>query len=400
MREADYRFLNSAAGEEALGRLSPDDIKPAAYLTTATRLRNAFGPDKAQALLETVTLRERAADKFGRAAQMLFLRDALEQSTGELVAGYRAGRFAERGFGLVADLGCGIGGDALALAAGAQVIGVERDPLRLQFARHNVGVYGRGDNFLPVCADLEEVAPLPVEAFFIDPARRTPSDPTSAASRRLRSIHAYQPGWPVVEGWLRRVPHAAMKVSPGLDYDEVPRGAGLEFVSVRGEVKEGIFWFGDLRPAADRVATLLPDGVSLALPAGSEPEIAAGPPAAFLYEPDGAVIRAHLVRTLAAELGAHLLDPNIAYLTSDTFRPSPFARAFSVEASFPFQLKRLRHYLRAHDVGEVTVKKRGSPLDPEDLRRALRLSGTESRIVFLTQVLNQPTVIIGQPVTH
>jgi hypothetical protein len=115
-----------------------------------------------------------------------------------------------------------------------------------------------------------------------------------------------------------------------------------------------------------------------------------------LYEPDPAILRAGLVTTLAALINARQIDPSIAYLTSEILTPTPFARAFAIEAALPFQLKRLRAALRARGVGEVTVKKRGSPLEPEALIRQLKLSGPESRIVFLTQVSGKPYALIGR----
>ncbi|MEK7327434.1 MAG: SAM-dependent methyltransferase, partial [Chloroflexota bacterium] len=111
---------------------------------------------------------------------------------------------------------------------------------------------------------------------------------------------------------------------------------------------------------------------------------------------DPAILRAGLVTTLAAQLGAHQLDPDIAYLTSDALTSTPFARAFAVEAAMPFSQKRLREKLRAMNVGNVTVKKRGSPLDPDDFARSLKLKGDEERIVFLTHVNGKPWALIGQ----
>jgi hypothetical protein len=119
-------------------------------------------------------------------------------------------------------------------------------------------------------------------------------------------------------------------------------------------------------------------------------------PLDYLIEPDGAVIRAHLVEQLAGLLGASKIDPQIAYLTSNKFEATPFARTFALETAFPFRLKRLRQYLREGDIGRVTIKKRGSPIDPEDLRRQLRLSGDQERIIFFTRVMGEPTVLIGR----
>jgi hypothetical protein len=120
-------------------------------------------------------------------------------------------------------------------------------------------------------------------------------------------------------------------------------------------------------------------------------------PGAVLYEPDGAVIRAHLVEQLAGRLNATKLDPDIAYLTAGAYTPTPFARAYTIEEHLPFNLKKLRARLRALHVGRVVVKKRGSPLDPADLIRRLRLRGTDERTLFLTHLDGRPAVLIGRP---
>jgi hypothetical protein len=92
------------------------------------------------------------------------------------------------------------------------------------------------------------------------------------------------------------------------------------------------------------------------------------------------------------------IDPEIAYLTSDSYQPTPFARCFELKAWFPFHLKRLRRYLRECNIGRVTIKKRGSPLDPDSLRQQLRLKGDEHRILFLTHVMGEPAVLIGDEI--
>src|SRR5262249_26248052 len=112
------------------------------------------------------------------------------------------------------------------------------------------------------------------------------------------------------------------------------------------------------------------------------------------------VLRAGLVTLLAEQLGAYQLDPEIAYLTSDRPQVTPFAETFLIDESLPFQLKRLRERLRALKVGRVTVKRRGSALDPDTLVRQLRLSGPESRVLFLTRVAGRPYALIGRRATQ
>ena len=363
----------------------------ASLLADLTALRREYSPELAAAALELVMLRRRAAAKFSRADRMFFTRPALEQASGECIATYRAQRYRRIGAQRVADLGCGIGGDALALAAHGVVLGVDLDPVRLVLARENCRVYGREDRFQPLLADLSAWRPAGVDALFFDPARRR------ADGRRIHSVKGYHPPLSIIERWLPRVPNLGVKISPAVDYEELPPQAEVEFISEAGTVKEAALWFGELRTDAGRRATLLPAGETLTDEEMPD-SIPLSEPRAFLYEPDGAVIRAHLVAVLAARLNASQLDPDIAYLTADTLVSTPFARAFQIEEYHPFQLKRLRARLRELKVGRVVIKKRGSPLDPADLARRLRLQGDEERILFLTHLDGKPVVLIGWPV--
>lgn len=127
-------------------------------------------------------------------------------------------------------------------------------------------------------------------------------------------------------------------------------------------------------------------------------EAPVGPARRFLYDPDPAVVRAHLVAELAETLGATLADPSIAYLYADAPTPTPFARCLEVTDVLPFSLKRLRALLRERRVGRVEILKRGSALEPEKLRRDLRLTGGEAASLVLTRVAGAPTVLVCRPV--
>lgn len=396
MQDKDIKFLLSPAGQAALQSLATERITDENHLVLATKLRSYLPAEQATVVLETALLRQKAGRKFSRAGEMFFTRAGLEQATAEIVAGHRANRFAAAGYKTIADMGCGIGGDAIALAKRATIIAIDRSRTNTRLVKANATVYGVGDSVWPVQADLEQIPPLKVQAFFFDPARRTSSGPRMAASRRLHSAEDYLPPLSLIETWRPSVADGAVKVSPGINYAEIPAGAEIEFVSLDSELKEGVLWFGDLRGGAGSRATLLPGGYTLSSN-NVEPRTAISPPTGFLFEPDPAIIRAHLVSHLATLLDAYLLDPEIAYLTADHPRVTPFARCYRVDDHFPFQLKRLRHYLREHDIGQVTIKKRGSPLDPDALRQALKLRGNSHRIIFLTQAEGQPIVLVASP---
>lgn len=391
MQLEDFHYLLTASGQQWLRETSMTTITPANHLRVASHLRQHISPVQTQAVLETTILRQRATIKFSRAAQMYLTRPALEQASSEPVSRYRARRFLQAGVTSIADLGCSIGGDALALSDYADVTGVEWDPVRLAMAQENVRVYGNEDRFHPLQADLLSLSPLPVQGLFFDPARR------DEHGRRFFSVRDYQPPLSLIDKWRRVVPETAVKISPGVDYAELPGDAEVEFISVRGEVKETILWFGQLQTGVRRRATLLPGEHTLTDQDKTEP-VNITTPKAYLYEPNGAVIRAHLVETLALRLNATKLDTDIAYLTANAALDTPFAHCFAIEAYFPFQLKRLRHYLSQHQIGQVTIKKRGSPLDPDKLRQQLRLQKSHSAqcTIFLTHVKGEATVLIGQ----
>jgi hypothetical protein len=187
-----------------------------------------------------------------------------------------------------------------------------------------------------------------------------------------------------------------VKVAPGIDYDVLAPDVEVEVVSLRGDVKEAIIWAGDVRRGARRTATLLPSGAVLTDEAVPPPVVR--PPGRFLLEPDGAVVRAHLVAQLAAGVGGWLLDETIAYVSADEPVPTPFGTWYEVFESLPFGLKQLRSALRAYDAGPIVVKKRGTAVQPEALRKQLKLTGSREVTVVLTRSAGRQIALIAQPV--
>jgi SAM-dependent methyltransferase len=362
----------------------------------STRLRRDFqlSPEICAAALTQAALRRRGREKFGSDADRLwFTPDGLEQSTRSVLAAHRAARFGRWSATLgrparIADLCCGIGADLIALAtAGADVVGVERDPLTAEVARANTGDGATS----VVCADAETFDLDGFDAAFIDPARRRDS-------RRTFDVRAYSPSWDFVAGLLNRLPSAA-KLAPGIPHELAPSGVEIEWVSHLGALKEAVLWSPALREGdVSRRATLLPAGVTLTSSESADVTgTPVGAPARYLYQPDPAVVRSHLVATLARDLGAVLLDETTAYLTSDALVSSPFARAFEVTDALPFSLKRLRELLRNRSIGAVTIMKRGSAVDVEQLRRDLRLRGDRHAVVVLALVAGRHEMLIAQP---
>ncbi|HEX6077862.1 MAG TPA: methyltransferase domain-containing protein [Micromonosporaceae bacterium] len=385
--------LRTAEGVAALAQASL--LTDADPLAAVAALRaSGHAPHVAAEALRQAGLRARAADKFGPdATRMYFTRDGLQQATRRVVADRRAARLAaDPAVRRVADLCCGIGADAIAFArAGMSVHAVDADPETVEVARANVGALGLSDRVRVDRADAGDVDLVGFDAVFCDPARRS-------GGRRVFDPAAYSPPWGFLTGLPERVPRTVLKLGPGIDHALIPAGAEAEWVSVAGDVVEAALWHGPLAAVPRRATVIGGDGAVAELTGTGQRTGRVAPAREVLYDPDGAVVRSHLVADLADRFGATLLDPAIAYLTADAAVATPYARGYAVREVLPFSLKRLRAALRARDVGRVTIKKRGSALLPERLRRDLRLAGDKEATVVLTRIAGRPYALLVDPI--
>jgi len=356
-------------------------------LAVQAELRRTATADQVAAALTQVELRRRAVPRLGDlAARMYFTPEGLEQATRSSVATHRAGRMVAAMTASVIDLGCGIGGDLIAFArAGITSAGVDVDPLRVAVARANLDTLGLGGAVQ--VADATTVDTSPFDVAFADPARR------GARGRTFR-VEDWTPPWSFVEALLTR--DSCVKVAPGIPHDLVPDGVEAEWVSDHGEVKEAALWSGRLASAVRR-ATVIGDGGLATLTDEDDPGGEVGALGGFLYEPDGAVIRAGLVTAVAAGVQGRLLDRKIAYVTSDAAYRTPFARSYRVLAELPFREKPLRAALRARGIGPLTIKKRGVDVVPEQLRKRLALTGDTPATIVLTRIAGAGTTLLVSP---
>lgn len=386
MDEAGLRALLSPPGRALLDRLPPYD--PTDVLALSARLRREGVPDDlAAAALTQSRLRARARAKLGPVADRLLLtEEGLQQATRAVVAALHTRRYAGVP-GPVLDLCCGIGGDLLPMAAaGLTVTGVDRDPVVAAVAAANLAALGLPGQVR--VADALDVDLRGAAGVFVDPARRGPGG-------RTFDPRSYSPPFDAVVEMAGRVPATGAKLGPGIPHHVLPAGSEAEWVSVAGDVVECGLWFGPLAGPAPRRATLLPSGAAVTGAGSARAPV--GPVRRFLHEPDGAVIRAGLVAEVAEPYGATLLDPSIAYVCTDVPVTSPFLSSYEVLDVMPFGLKRLRAALRERGVGSLTVKKRGTAVEPELLRKQLRLSGDNEATVVLTRVAGEQTVLVTRP---
>jgi SAM-dependent methyltransferase len=379
-----FRWLLTADGQRLLTSAAEAGDDP---LQAQAALRRTASADHVAAAVTQAQLRRRAEVKFGALAErMYFTPEGLEQSTRLPVATHRAARAHAAGTSTLVDLGCGIGGDLVAFArAGLTCVGVDLDPVRVAVAEANLAALGLGGAV--AVADATTMDTTPFDVAYADPARRS-------STGRSFDVAEWTPPWPFVESLLDR--DACVKLAPGIPHHLVPPDVEAEWVSDHREVKEAVLWSGRLATTARR-ATVIGDGGLVTLTDQDDPGAGTGPVAGFLYEPDGAVIRAGLVTAVAARVGGHLLDAHIAYVTADGELRTPFARGYRVLEEVPFREKPLRAALRERRIGRLTIKKRGVSVVPDELRRRLSLRGDEESTLVLTRVAGKGTALLVEP---
>lgn len=389
----DASELRELLTPEALRLL--DELEPSAgvgdALALVSRLRKqGHPPARVAAVLTQYRLRRKAAEKFGPfAGRMLFTPAGLEQATRLRVAALHAGRFSAAGLTRVADLGCGIGGDAMAMAAlELRVTAVERDEATAAIAAYNLMPFASAT---VVHGDALDQPLDDVDGVWLDPARRE-------GATRLASPDDWSPSLTQALAIAARVP-TGIKLGPGMDRALLPEGLEAQWISVDGEVVELVLWSGPLaRPGVGRAALVLRGDeppAELRAEADSD-DVEPGELGDFVYEPDGAVIRARLIGDLARSLGGRMLDSTIAYITTDAPTTTPFARGFRVLERLPINVATLKRALAAREIGTLEIKKRGVDIDPAALRPKLALRGSRSAVLLLTRIAGERAALIAE----
>jgi len=382
-------------GQEALAEVAARPLTDAHRVSDIAWARSRFG-DRAAVLVETVLLRRRAVAKLaelGDVTGWLFTDEALQQATAGAVAVHRARRLSGR---VVHDATCSVGTELAALSNSADsashLVGSDLDAVRLAMARHNVGdraLLCRADALRPITRDAVVV---------VDPARRS-------SGRRKFDPRDYAP--PLDELLqVYRGRDLVVKCAPGVDFGQLAElgfSGEVQITSLAGSVREACLWSPGLAPSGvTRRATVLDKNGQVAEEfTDADPgDCPSGPAGRWIVDPDGAVVRAGLVRHYAARHGLWQLDPAIAYLSGDEL-PSG-TRGFEVIERIAYNEKRLRQALSAHGASAVEILVRGVDIDPDALRAKLKLQRSGAQLsVVITRIgagaAARPTAFICRP---
>jgi hypothetical protein len=368
-------------------------------LALVSRLRkDGHAPGLVATVLTQARLRKKASTKFGPFAEsMLFTQAGLEQATRLEVAAQHAGRFAAAGCLRIADLGCGLGADSLALASlGLSVLAVERDEITAALAAYNLSAF---PDVTVSHGEANEADLAGVDGIFLDPARRTAGH---SNTKRHMNPDDWSPSLTFALDKVRSVAAGGIKLGPGTDRELIPGDAEAQWVAVGDDVVEMGLWFGRAkREGIARSALILtPTGHQELVASGDAPDAPVGDLARYVYEPNGAVIRAHLIGEVARRLGGHMINASIAYITTETASPTPFARGYEVLEKTAVDPKAISGALATHNIGRVEIKKRGIDIDPATFRKKLTLTGSGDGVVILTRAGTKRLALIARRIEN
>ncbi|MEY4312725.1 MAG: hypothetical protein RLZZ319_234 [Actinomycetota bacterium] len=378
MKRSDVELLLTSEALALLDSLPPYSPRDNVVQSVGRLRDRGVSEDMTRVVLRQRRLRAQAVSKFGDFAARMFFTDAgLQQATRLSVAAHHAARFRTLGAQRVGDIGCGIGGDALALSGlGVVVTAIDRDEATAALAAFNLAPI---DSARAECAEAESVDLSRFDALWFDPARRTES------TTRLDPSD-WSPSLDWVFDVAARIP-SGIKLSPAIPHDLLPDDVEAQWVDDRGDTVECVVWTGALaRPGIARSALVLGDSPAELTAEFPDAELEVGDVDEFVYDPSGAVIRAQLLGALADRLGAHGIAENIAYLSAPAFTVTPFAQGFRVIDRLPLDLRTIATYCRDNGIGTLEIKKRGVDIDPAQFRTKLKLSGKKSATLILTRV--------------
>lgn len=400
MDTEDLDFLRTDAGRDLLALAAGLSWSRRDQVASTAAVRRV-DPVHAAAAIDVITARSRARGRIRGAETMLLTDEAVQQATAWPVAALRARRLAGR---TVHDVTCSVGAEINELVRTAdRVVGSDLDPLRTRMAAHNVpGAL--------VCVADALAAPSRDAVLVADPARRS-------GGRRIHDPSRLSPPLPDLLAVAANRDHV-IKCAPGLNVSALDRSGEVEVVSLDGSVREACLWSPGLSAGAGRRATivrttpvdapgpwgppeLVADGVAVHVEEvtdGDDDEVDAhGTPDRFIIDPDGAVVRAGLVRHWARRHGLRQLDPRIAHLTGP--RIPRGHTGFEVLETCRLDRKELRKVLRDRDCGSVEILVRGVDTDPDVLRRSLALRGSRPLALVVTRIGSSAVVLVCGPRT-
>ena len=360
--------------------------------------KKSLDEDQIEDILEQVHLQVKGKLKFPRANLMKFTKSGLAQASSKYLAEYRTWKMKSnlKEINSSLDICCGLGGDAIAMALRWKVFAVDIDNEIIQIAKHNLKAYGLEDNVSFIQGDITKLVKdnkfiervKDIDCIFFDPSRRH-------EDKRTVKIEEYAPPLSFVEELQKLSPNICVKISPGTDLDRIKYDCDIEVVSYKGEVKEIMLWFGNLKNNLNKnqiLATKLPEKITVTKEKGLN--ISLSDTKKYLYEPDPAFIKAHLIEDLAKKFELNLINRKIAYLTGNNNIDTPFLKKYIVKKVLDINYEEINKTLSELNLGKIDFKSRGVNVNLRNIHKKIKGTGKYKGLVIFTKIKEDNKAIL------
>ncbi len=357
-----------------------------------------YNDSEIKEILEFIHIRTKAILKYPRASQMLFTKEGLEQASSKWLAEYRTLKIKQAFPSVqnVLEICSGIGGDTIALGLRWGVITVEKDPEIIKILSHNLKVYNLFEKVEIIEGDILELIDQNdfkdklsnIDCIFFDPSRRYNSNHTI-------KIEEYRPSLSLLAKLLKITPNIVVKVAPAVNFSYIKFDCDIEVVSYKGSVKETMLWFGKFKKSdkPQIIATKLPENISM-VKQDNIPIKVSRFPKKYIYEPDPAFIKAHVLNDIALKYNLFFLHEKIAFLTSDKALKTPMLKSYKYIYHCDMNFSKINKILKDYSIGRLDYKSRGVKIDFKTIHKSFEYHGKEQGLIIFTLILNQPHIIL------
>lgn len=393
---ADIQFLIENNNYQKINEIKLPQNRTSSTLSVIKQIKNRFPISHTSAILETLILREKASMKFLNSQELLFTDIGMQQATNKIVAEYKA-KYLLNKIGRnkkILEIGCGIGGDTIQLSKYFDLTVVDKDFVTLKICEHNVNISKPNKKIKYLNKSAEDYNKEEIQSFdliYIDPARRN-------SERRVYNLEHFSPSLATIQRIISYGKPVLIKFGPGIKYTDINqyfKNYSLSFISLNGDCKEALILL-NFNKKIEISSVILPQQEITGL-IDKDFQINESNPLKYIYELDCSLVRAQLVQQIAFENELKMIDKQISLLTGNKVIQNYKIKSFRVITYFSFSFKKLKNYLMENDIGFITIFKKGLNLDVEDLSKRLKPKGKREVIVFLTFVMNEPTIIICEP---
>lgn len=267
----------------------------------------------------------------------------------------------------------------------ADVMSHETNPVIGYIATINAGLHGYV--LEPTIMDGALANVSSEDIFWADPSRR------KDMQHRKGLTGYYSPELEVLISKARMSKRGGIKIAPG---ERIEGDLTREFLGIGRECREQILWFhtsivdGQVT-LIDKQKTFIPQGAELIPDLVGHESIAQYQ---YILEPHPALIRGSLSANYA-EFGIAVFDRNIAYGLSHEQKDIDWYVHFNILHCERFSRKRLQELLLDLDWNAKTeIKKRGFPMEPDEVRKQLKFSKSDQAGVIILTRCNDDHVMI------